>query len=333
MVRRGVAVVAGVILLILIVVGINGCLKSAKTSSLKSYNRNVGELVQQADSQVARPFFAELAGAKSKNPLDVEVQINQYRIVAENEAKQAKGFSVPGDMAGAQRALLMMLDLRSQALGKVADLVRTALGTSTTSDATNQIAGEMEVFLASDVLYSQRVAPLIQQALTSNGIQGETTAPSRFVPDLGWLDPNTLSGRLGGTGVGATANRGPAAPGVHGHAQGTVTVGATTLTAGSLTRVPGAANADFKVAVMNVGVNDETNVKVDVTVKAATGNPIAATKTIDRTKAGSTTTVDIPLTTAPPVGVPVTATVNIEPVPGEKTFVHNKKTYTIIFTS
>src|SRR5205807_6345071 len=51
-VRQGVA--AGVILLvvILLVVGIRGCLNSAKKRSLREYNDNVRSLVQESDDQV-----------------------------------------------------------------------------------------------------------------------------------------------------------------------------------------------------------------------------------------------------------------------------------------
>ena len=46
----------------------------------------------------------------------------------------------------------------------------------------------MEIFLASDVIYSQRVAPLIQQTLAADGIHGLSTTPSRFLPNIGWLE-------------------------------------------------------------------------------------------------------------------------------------------------
>ena len=47
----------------------------------------------------------------------------------------------------------------------------TALG-GKDKQASTQIAGAMEIFLASDVIYSQRVAPLIQQTLADDGITG-----------------------------------------------------------------------------------------------------------------------------------------------------------------
>ena len=61
-IRQGVA--AGVILLVLIllVVGVRGCLNSAKKRSLRDYNRDVSSLVQESDDQVSKPFFEALSG-------------------------------------------------------------------------------------------------------------------------------------------------------------------------------------------------------------------------------------------------------------------------------
>ena len=97
-------------------------------------------------------------------------------------------------MTAAQRDLLLVLDLRAEGLAKVASLVRTALG-GQAKQASTPIAGDMEIFLASDVIYSQRVAPLIQQTLAANGIQGLSTASSRFLPNIGWLERERPSSR------------------------------------------------------------------------------------------------------------------------------------------
>ena len=115
-------------------------------------------------------------------------------------------------MTGAQRDLLLALDFRAEGVAKVASLVRTALG-GQAKQASTLIAGDMEIFLASDVIYSQRVAPLIQQTLAANGIQGQSTAPSRFLPNLGWLEPTTVYARLTGQPAGSSTSERAVAPG------------------------------------------------------------------------------------------------------------------------
>src|SRR5262249_42824565 len=150
-----------------------------KQQALKSYNRSVSELARESDEQVAHPLFATLTNAAGKSALSVEEQVDQLRINAQNLANRAKGLSVPSEMTAAQRYLLLALDLRTEGLTKLAALLPTALGKQG-KQASAQIAGDMENFLASDVIYSQRVTPLIQQTLGSAGVHGLTTASTRF---------------------------------------------------------------------------------------------------------------------------------------------------------
>ena len=111
MVRRRVAAGAAVVLLIVIVLVINGCLKTQKQQSLKDYNHQVSALGSESISQVSQPLFTALSVAGGKSAIDVEVQVNQLRIEAQNLASKAKSLSVPGEMTEAQRNLLITLEL------------------------------------------------------------------------------------------------------------------------------------------------------------------------------------------------------------------------------
>ena len=110
---------------------------------------------------MAKPLFTALSGAPGKSALDVEVQVDQLRIQAQNIASDVKKLSVPGDMKSAQQQLLTLANLRVEAITKIASLLPAALGGN--ESAATKIAGDMEIFLASDVLFSQRVAPHIQE--------------------------------------------------------------------------------------------------------------------------------------------------------------------------
>jgi hypothetical protein len=327
MVRRRIAAGAGLVLLIVIVLGVNSCLNGRKESALKEYNQHVGQLAQASDQQVSHPLFSTLASASSKSPLDVEVQIDQLRIQAQSQAAQAKSLSVPDSMAAAQRNLLLALDLRAEALVKVANQIRSALGGQGKS-ASSLIAGDMEMFLASDVIYSQRVAPLIQQTLASNGVHELSTAASVFLPNIGWLEPSTVLSRI--TGQAAGSSSGQVAPGTHGHSLTGVSVGAQNLQGASvLNHISGGANPTFTAMVLNGGTNAETNVKVEVSVTAG-GKTLKASHVINKTEPGSTTKVDIPLSGVP-LNVAARITVYIQPVPGETNTENNKGTFLAVF--
>ena len=325
MVRRRVAAGVAVVLLIVIILIVNGCLKSQKTQALKDYNRNVSLLAQESDEHVSRPLFSTLAGAGGKSALNVEVQIDQLRIQAQKIAERAKSLSVPGDMSAAQRDLLLALDLRVEGLTKVAALTPTALG-GQGKQASTLIAGDMELFLASDVIYSQRVVPLIKQTLANDGIRGLNTVPSRFLPNIGWLEPTSALAQI--SGQASSAAQQPVT-GNHGSALKGVSVGANKLEPEpTLNHISGGSSPTITVQVENSGEVPETNVKVDVTVTAG-GKQFKASHAIEKTEPGKTLSVDIPVTGVP-LGVASKIQVNIEGVPGENDLENNKNTYLAI---
>ena len=333
--RQAVGLGALVIVAILVVLGFKGCLDSRKTNALKDYNRNVTAVINDSDQSVGKPFFQRMSDG-ARNSSGLQVQLNQLRLAAEDDVKRAKAFDVPGDMEAAQRNLELVLNLRAEGLTKIADQIPAALGRGQTSqDAINRIAGEMQTFLASDVVYAQRVGPLIKDALDKNGVKGQQIAGSRFMPDVSWLAPATVASHLGRSASSSSSGTsGQPAPGLHGHGLVSTSVGAVTLqpeAPGVVNRVPWSNNPTLTIKFANQGDNDESNVKVAIAVKPTTGKTISVTKTIAQTKARTTSTVNIPLGAAPPAGTPTTLGVVIAKVPGEKTTSNNRSSYTVIF--
>jgi hypothetical protein len=328
MIRRRVAAGIAVVLLIVIVLVVNGCLKSQRLQGLKDYNRSVSTIASESDEQVSHPLFSTLTNAAGKSAVSVQVQVDQLRIQAQTLANHATSLSVPGEMAAAQRDLLLAMDLRVEGLTKVVALLPAALG-GQDKQAPTLIAGDMETFLASDVIYSQRVAPLIQQTLSANGIHGLTTASTRVLPNLGWLDPATATARLTGHATNASGS-GQTVTGHHGSALKGVSVGGQTLEPEpALSHITGGGSPTFTVQVEDAGEFPETSVTVGVTVTAA-GKQIKASHVIEKTEPGKTVSVDIPVAGVP-LGVASKAEVHIEPVPGETNHEGTKNTYLAIF--
>ena len=109
------------------------------------------------------------------------------------------------------------LQFRADAIEKIAAALPEALGDQRGSaDAVNAIAGQMQALLASDVIYLQRTVPSLLSAYKERGIT-ETFPTDRFLPDLGWLDPDTVQTqaqpdrrrREPGRGPGAARHRDP----------------------------------------------------------------------------------------------------------------------------
>jgi len=335
--RQGVALGVGALILLLLIFGVKGCLDSRKERALKDYNREVTAIVSSSNEQVSEPFFGLLSGGTTAAN-ELEQGINEHRAVADQDAQRTRNLDVPGEMAAAQRNLELVMNLRAEALRKIADRIAAAKASGednrqSAETAVDQITGQMGALYASDVIYSQRVAPLIKQALDDNDISGQSIATSTFVPTIAWLDKNQVAGRLGaqraGGGKGASSEP---APGTHGHGLESTTVAGETLQpGGSANHVPAGSNIAFTVKFANQGENDETDVRVVARLRRAGVKTISLNKTINQTKSKTSSTVVIPLTTAPPIGTPVIVEIEVRPVPGEKVVDNNKSTYTVLF--
>jgi hypothetical protein len=325
MMRRLGAAGATVVLVIVLALLVRGCEKSKREQSLKSYNRSVSQIAQESDTQVSHPLFGALTDASSKSALNVELQIDELSKISRELAQRTKGLSVPGEMTGAQRDLLTAMDLRAEGMGKVAALMSQALG-GHSSVASTEIAGEMELFLASDVLYSQRVAPLIQETLASNSIQGISTSSTRFLPNVGWLTPSTVLARI--TGQASSSSSTGLAPGTHGSSLIGVSVGANTLEPEpTLNHIGGGSSPTFTVTIEDTGSNPEGNVKVEVTVTAS-GKQIKKQGVIAQTEPGTKSDVEVQVPNVPSGAAKIE--VVVEAVPGETNLENNKNSYLAI---
>jgi hypothetical protein len=333
MVRRGVALGVGLLVLVLLVVGVKGCLSNRKEQALKNYARDVASVVREANDNSATFFETLSAGGDSST--DLQTQLNGIRVRAEGQTREAAGLDVPDEMAPAQGTLLLSLGLIEGAMGKVAEKIPGALASDADAAerAVRQIAGQMQAFTAADVVYTQRTAALIRQTLQREGIGGQPIQASAFQQNLGWLTPSVVADRIGadaarGSGGNAT---GPVAPGSHGHGLVSVKVGDVTLQPGGTpNRIPAGSNVTFDVAIANQGDNPEEKVSVRIRVTGA-GKPITVSKTVDQTQPGAEATVAVPLGQAPPIGTPVTIAVEVRPVPGEQKTDNNKQEYTALF--
>lgn len=334
--RRWALLLGGLVLLLVLIFGIKGCVNSSAKQGLKDYNQDVGSIVGESDAKVGKPLFEQLTGAAGRNqrPSDAQNSINDLRVEADRQLTRAAGLSVPGSVTEAQRELLLLLELRRDGVAAIAQQLQPALGASG-GPAITRIAAEMRRFDASDVLFATRVVPLVARALKAKDISagpgGELLPRSRFLPDLGWLDASFVSDRLGASSGSTGGKRGKPAPGTHGHALTSVTVGSTALSPGATTKIPVSPTPTFDVKILNGGSNDETAVRVKITITGP-GKPIDLTKTVPRSPAGKETTISIPLGQAPPTGQAVSLKATVDKVPGETMADNNSQTYSVLFS-
>ena len=334
MIRRAVAGVVIVLFLLLLILVVRSCQSSQRENGLKDYNNEVAAIASQSSRQVGAEFFRLLNEGGSDSPQDLQTAISAFKVQAEQQLDQAKSLSVPDEMRAANESLLIALEWRRDGLAYIAERIRTALGDSgdAADEAIQQIAAQMEVFLASDVAYQTRVAPTIKSVLDDNEIGGQQIAQSQFLPDLAWLDASTVADKLGqqlSAGAGRDKNE-PTGPGLHGTNIDSVSYGDTTLQPDAPNQLTYSADSAFAVKFTNGGENDEFDVKVTVKI-AGNGSPITLTDTIDSIAPQASATANLALDKKPPVGSAVTITVRVAPVPGEEKTDNNQADYQAIF--
>jgi hypothetical protein len=259
--------------------------------------------------------------------------VQEVRLSAEQNAKRAHALSPPDEVKPAQHDLELALNFRATGVEKIAAALPKALSNQpAAASAIRRVAGEMQLFLASDVVWSQRVTPLIAQALKDNSINDDVTT-SKSLPSLGWLDATQVGNKINpSAGAGGSTASGEVEPGTHGHGIIGVKAGAVALTpGGAVNHVPATAPLPVDVTYANQGQNDESNVLITVRITGGP-KPITATKRLIQTKAGSQGTVTVSVPRVPPKSSATTMTVTVKPVPGEKKTDNNTQTYTVLFT-
>ena len=334
-IRQAVLAIGLILIAILLLFVFRSCQNSAKENALKDYNREVSTIAEQSSEQIGAEFFRLLGEGGSDSPQDLQSAISSFKVQADQQLTQAEGLDVPDEMRTAHESLLIALEWRRDGLDFIAQRIRTALGDEgeAADEAIQQIAGQMEVFLASDVDYETRVRPFIKAALDDAEIGGQDIAPSVFMPSNDWLQADVVASQLGqqlSAGAGRDSGE-PTGPGLHGTNIESVSYGDTTLQPGASNQLTYAPDSTFSVRFTNGGENDEFDVKVTVRIQGGSGDPITLSDTIDQIAPQAQATANLALEESPPLGAAVTIRVRIAPVPGEEKTDNNEAEYQAIF--
>jgi hypothetical protein len=318
MLRRALALGGGLILLILIVLGVKGCLDARADRALSDYARNVTQIAEETE-QTSKDFFGKLSDPGTLSVTEFVGAVNADRSAMDNYSSRVDGLSAPGDMGSAQDALELTYELRSSAMTEIADKISTALGDAGSAKATAAIARQMQKLLAADVLYANVVRPEINGVLAANGIEDSDVPENVFLPEgTKWLEESSVEAAIAGISGGTTTS------GVHGLGLGGVSVNGTELVEGGATAVAAEETPEVEVEVENQGESTENGVAVTVSVE---GTELQGS--IESIGAGETSSVSIPLTPAP--SGEVTLEVDVEAVPGEQVTTNNEASYTVTF--
>lgn len=120
MLRRAIAAGGGLLILILLVLGIKGCLNARHERALRDYGRNVADIVQQSN-QISNSFFKQLESPGSLGVTEYTNNIASYRSGLDSLLQRTDQLSVPGDMSSAQNAFKLVMQLRRNAMTNISN--------------------------------------------------------------------------------------------------------------------------------------------------------------------------------------------------------------------
>jgi hypothetical protein len=321
MLRRLLALGGALVVLILIVLGVKGCLDARARGALSDYARNVEQIVNETN-QTSKSFFGLLEDPRNLSVPEFTGKVSAERSAVENYLSRVEGLSAPGEMGSAQKSLELVYILRGAAMEQIANKMPTALGEAGAPQATAAIARQMQKLLAADVIYESVTRPEIDGKLADNGIEGDDVPKSTFLPDgTKWLDEGEVKSALGKV---TGSSGGEVSPGLHGLGLLGVRIGETELVAEAPNSVVTEGTPEVEVEVQNQGESTENGITVIVTA-----NGKETTQEIPSLEAGASGTAIVPLTPAPKGET--TLEVEVEPVPGEQFAENNEATYTVNF--
>lgn len=335
--RQITALAVIVVVLILLILAVNGCVNSGKTNALRDYSRDVTSLLDESRSDVAVPMFRALSSGAQANTMQSE--LNRLRGIAEGNAKDAAGLNAPGVDGGtdAQHDLEVAMNFRARAVRIIAERVPAALADEDTAEqARNDIAGQMQAFVASDVLVLQRTKPLIDEALAARDVSGLDVRAPRTVTDFGWLDPDAVSTLLAGGGGGTSSSGSsgevrdrsdeePQTQGTHGTGITGVSMGGTALQDGD----NAVSGREITVTVTNQGTVDESGIEVGATFTPEGGKAVSTKKTVQTIASQDSSEVTLELPSSVRSGASGELKIQVGGVPGEQVLDNNTATYDV----
>lgn len=319
--RRLIAVGVGLAFLILIVVGIRGCLEARSDRGLRNYAEDVSTIMQESQTR-GEEFFEALEGGTGTEQ-ELEQQISAIRGASAALYDRAEDLGAPDQMRDAQTATTLALRLRRDGLEQIAAHIGGATADEETAPDVEVIATQMGSLFASDILWGQLASPEIASVLESEDVEPQELPAGNFMPEgdaARFLDQTEIASLVGGVGGDEEA------AGVSGLGLVSTSIGDTTLDPETTTTVPSDAN-EITVEVQNQGESEASEVIVSVTL----GDQAPIEKPIPQIEAGSTEVANIPIETLPQPGAEVQLDVLVQPVAGELDASNNESTYTIIF--
>lgn len=337
--RIAMGVGGALVAIIVLVLVVRGCQRSALEDAYASYMGDVTAIATASgkEGDALQEVLANREGAKAP---ELQVKVRELAGGAQALVAQAEALGPPDALGAPNQSLITALQYRVTGLRALADALPSVVDSKNRAYASATLASAMQRFLASDVIYQDSFVGPSKRALADEGITGVQVPDRQFFlsgvradqaspTGAGQLIPalqrtGSADGTTGTTGT-TGALRGTGIAVVQALPQG------VSLQAGADTEIQASDQLEWQVTVENSGESPESNVIVRVTFAADASPKDAQTveKEIPSIQPGQQQSVTLPGPKSPTFGEASVLKVEVVPVPGEQKTDNNRAEYPV----
>ncbi len=321
----------GVVVALFVVFGllIQSCASTSKHDEYSSYMSRVARIAHGSQDDGAAVATALTTGGGAA---DIAKSLDGIAEQERQNVAAAQRLSPPGRLRPENVDLVQALQLRVEGVQNLADVLRSAASSKSTSSAA-LLATQGNRLVASDVVYDDLFKAPTSAELKAQGVTGVVPPESTFVASPDLLNEHSFTlmlQRLQGASTGGKVT------GLHGTniEQTKVLPAGTVLSPTAETTVKASTDLAFAVDVKDSGDSQEVNIKVTLTLQRDNGGKaVVQTKTIKVINPNQVVTVTFRgLNVAGFFALNSHLRINVAPVQGEKNVSNNKASYPVIFT-
>jgi hypothetical protein len=324
--RRAGLIVAAIVLAVVLVMVANSCREDQKKAEYADYLQSVGTVGGQSADVGQR--LNQLIFSSGIKLDDLTAELEGLRREQSQAVANAERLKPPGPLRDQQESLVQAMLLRVEGLN---GLSRGFDSVATTAEGNTGVllAEQSDRLVASDVIYEDLFAEGTKSVLDSQGITGIAVPESDFVRNRELASPTSwklILDRL-------TQPQEGGGGGLHGNQIAGVRIlpGGKALSPTEENTVRVSTGLAFEVLVKNSGDNQETEVRVDLTIQQSPES-IRKEQVIDIINPGDTKTVTFRDLSGLAFGPRTILKVTVEPVQGEQNTNNNTAEYVVIFT-
>lgn len=337
-VRLLLGVAVAVIVVAIIVFLVRNYERNRLVDGYTSYVNRSGQIAA-ASAALGPKLVSVMENSNGQSSTQLKADLDALVSQASAQTKQAQSLDAPSGVQDANRALVLALQYRENALSALDTNLASIIHTESSTAAAASVASSMERFLASDVIVQDSYLAETAQALRNESITGvsvPSTGSVVFLPgsNQSFVLPSSAARLVTSLRHVGTEASGQGAP----HGLSLVSVvgepGAITLTPGIAETIPESSNLHWAVTVQDGGAYVENNIKVTASLSYGSSPVDVQTSTISTINPGQQVVVSVPgpQASAVKLGTLGILRVQVATVPGEQNVANNAAAYPITVT-